>query len=57
MHFTYRIQRTFEGRIGLDRGPGEVEPPEAEGQYGHAPEEVDDGCISVAMVQLKDTDG
>ena len=41
MYFTYRMQRTFEGRIGLDRDPGEVEPPEAEGQYGHAPEEIE----------------
>jgi type I restriction enzyme R subunit len=38
---SYRIQRTFEGKIELERGPGEVEPPGAESKYGPAPEEIE----------------
>jgi len=38
---SYRIQRRHTGRIGLERGQGEVEPIGAKPLHGRAPEEIE----------------
>ncbi len=38
---SYRIQRRYMGKIGLDRGQGEVRPIGAEGPHGQALEEIE----------------
>lgn len=49
---SYRIQRTFEGGIGLERGPGEVEPLGAESKYGPTPEEIEP--LSIIIRELNE---